>query len=87
MNELYFLVMNIPEETKDAVYHTSNKFDVCEGMSESEMRAYYLGIENTISALKNILEQDKNSIVINNSDIETSEEMDIDELTMLFCED
>lgn len=85
MNELYFLVMNIPEETKDIVYNLSST--ICKEMSELEQQAYYLGIENTISVLKNILEQDKNSIVINNSDIETSEEMDIDELTMLFCED
>lgn len=85
MNELYFLVMNIPDETKDIVYNLSN--NICKEMSELEQQAYYLGIENTISVLKNILEQDKNSIVINNSDIETSEEMDIDELTMLFCED
>lgn len=85
MDELYFLVMNIPEETKDLVYRTSSK--VCDGMSESERQAYYLGIENTISALNSILNPDDGLITVNNPTIEEPEEFDVDGLTMMFCEE
>lgn len=49
MNELYFLGMDIVEEVKNMVEATMLMCTY--GMSESELRAYKLGVQNVMSAL------------------------------------
>ena len=54
MNELYFLGMDIVEETNTLVNTTT--MTCTNGMTENELRAYTMGIKNTISALAGILD-------------------------------
>lgn len=77
MNELYFLGMDIAEETKNLMKITT--IACTDGMTESELKAYKLGVENTISALKTVMEEDEVAVVnINGFEIPT--ELSIDEL-------
>lgn len=78
MNELYFLGMDIVEETRNI-----SKFSeiICtDGMTESELKAYQMGIENTLSALKVSLETECNLVVINIEGLDTPTELTVDEL-------
>ena len=78
MNELYFLGMDIVEETR-----AISKFSeiLCtDGMTESELKAYELGIENTLSALKASLATEGNLVVINIEGLDIPTELTIDEL-------
>lgn len=77
MNELYFLGMDVPEETK---YMIDLATITCtDSMTDSELKAYKMGVENTISALKSILEND-GVPVININGLEAPTELSIDEL-------
>lgn len=78
MNELYFLGMDIVEETR-----TISKFTtiLCtDGMSESELKAYNLGIENALSALKSVIEKENEMMVINIDGFDVPTELTFDEL-------
>lgn len=78
MNELYFLGMDIVEETR-----TISKFStiICtDGMTENELKAYELGIENTLSALKSVIETEGGMTVINIDGLDIPTELTIDEL-------
>ena len=78
MNELYFLGMDIVDETR-----TISKFNtiLCtDGMSESELKAYELGIENALSALKSVLEREGEMIVVDIEGLDVPTELAIDEL-------
>lgn len=78
MNELYFLGMDIVEETR----HIS-KFSeiICtDGMTESELKAYQMGIENTLSALKSIITTDGGMAAVNIDGIDNPTELTVDEL-------
>ena len=79
MNSLYFIGMDIAEETKSIVSSAESK--ITNGMKESELKAYRLGVANTISVLKAILEPSiENEFVLNINGIETPTEFDNDEL-------
>lgn len=78
MHELYFLGMDIVEETRNI-----NKFNtiLCtDGMTESELKAYELGIENTLSTLKSVLERDNNMIIVDIEGLDIPTELTVDEL-------
>lgn len=78
MNELYFLGMDIVEETR----HIS-KFSeiICtDGMTESELKAYQMGIENTLSALKSVIATNGAMSAINIEGLDVPTELTIDEL-------
>jgi hypothetical protein len=78
MNELYFLGMDIVEETRNII-----KFSeiICtDGMTESELKAYQMGIENTLSALKVSLETEDNLVAINIEGLDAPTELTVDEL-------
>lgn len=78
MNELYFLGMDIVEETRNI-----SKFSeiLCtDGMTESELKAYELGIENVLSALKSVVARDGEMTVINIEGLDTPTELTVDEL-------
>ena len=77
MNELYFLGMDVAEETKVLVNFT--EITCTNGMTESELQAYKMGIENTISALKSVL-QDNDALVVNISGMEIPTEISSYEL-------
>ena len=78
MNELYFLGMDIVEETR--VINKFNTILCTDGMTESELKAYELGIENTLSTLKSVLERDNNMIVVDIEGLDIPTELTIDEL-------
>ena len=78
MNELYFLGMDIVEETRNI-----SKFSeiICtDGMTENELKAYELGIENALSALKSVVAMDGEMTVINIEGLDTPTELTVDEL-------
>ena len=77
MNELYFLGMDIVEETKTLVDFTT--ITCTNDMTDNELMAYKLGITNALSALKAVL-QDDNMVVINIDGLEIPTELSIDEL-------
>jgi hypothetical protein len=82
MNELYFLGMDIAKETKSIIDSTAV---VCtNGMTESELKAYTLGITNTISALKAVIGHEDDMAVINIEGIEIPTELSLDELANYF---
>lgn len=78
MNELYFLGMDIVEETR-----TISKFTaiLCtDGMTENELQAYNLGIENALSALKSVIERENEMMVVNIDGLDVPTELTVDEL-------
>ncbi len=77
MNELYFLGMDITEETKALVDFTT--ITCTDGMTENELEAYKLGIKNTLSALKAVLNND-DMPVINICGLDIQTELSIDDL-------
>ena len=77
MNELYFIGMDIVEETKSLVDLTT--ITCTDGMTENELMAYKLGIKNTISALKTVL-TDAEMMAINIQGLDIPTELSIDEV-------
>lgn len=77
MNELYFVGMDIVEETKTLVDFTT--ITCTDGMTDNELRAYKLGVENTISALKAMLSND-GVVAINIPGLDIQTELSIDEV-------
>lgn len=78
MNELYFLGIDIIEETKTIMNLTS---DSCtEGMSESELKAYQLGITNVFSILESVLQSNDEMIIVNMEGLDVATELSIDDL-------
>ena len=78
MNELYFLGIDIIEEAKTIMKLTS---DSCtEGMSESELKAYRLGVNNVFSILESVLQSNDDMLVVNMSGLEVATELSIDDL-------
>jgi hypothetical protein len=78
MNELYFLGMDIAEETKTLVDFIT--ITCTNGMTESELKVYKLGITNTISALKSVIGKENNILVINIEGLEIPTEFSMDEI-------
>ena len=78
MNELYFVGMDIIEETKTLVDFTTS---ICtDGMTESELKAYKMGVANTLSALEATLDAERGVFVVNINGMEMQEEFDIADL-------
>jgi len=81
MNELYFLGMDIVEEVKSMVNVTM--LACTNGMTENELNAYKLGVQNVLSALDTaIYDTDLIAVNINGMDIPT--ELSVDELEEFF---
>ena len=78
-NERLFMAMDIPVEVRNLVSRTL-KNATCEGMNGDEYLAYTMGINNTLSALRSVLEAD-DDIVIHVPNIDVATEFDINELT------
>lgn len=75
MKELYFIGMDVAEETKILTDFTTSICTI--GMTENESKAYNLGVKNTLSALNEILEIKNNEFVVNIPGMEIQEEFDI----------
>lgn len=85
MDELFFVGVDIVEETKTLVDFTT--ITCTNGMTESELSAYKLGIKNTIEALKGVLFVDcANECVVNVSGMDIPTELTIDDLETLFID-
>ena len=78
MNELYFLGTDIFEETRAIIKF--NTILCTDGMTENELKAYNMGIENTLSALKSVLERDSDMMVVDIEGLDIPTELTIDEL-------
>jgi hypothetical protein len=71
MDEKIFVAMDIPRETRKLV----NSVTVTEGMTDSELKAYQMGVYNTLSALEAILDSD--DAVVHVADIDVPTEIDV----------
>lgn len=81
MDELLFNGMDIPNEAEKLLKTVVDQ--ICNGMNESEKKAFNLGVGNTLAILRTLLEMDEEPVVhIPNLDV--IEEMDIAELEKIF---
>ena len=82
MNEVYFLGMDIVEEVKNMIKLSTV---LCtDGMAENELKAYQMGVENTLSALDAVIRE--NDIpVVDMSGMEIPTELSVDELENYYC--
>ena len=71
MDEKMFVAMDIHHETSKLV----NSVTVTEGMTDGELKAYQMGVYNTLNALEAILDSDEMIVHVANIDMPT--EMDI----------
>lgn len=85
MDELFFVGMDIVEETKSVINAAT---PVCtNGMTESEIEAYNLGIKNTLSALKGVIYVDNiNEFALNINGLEIPTEFTADDLMYYLSE-
>ena len=77
LRDLLFTGMDVPNETRKLL----SKFTVTEGMTESELKAYEMGVENTLNATRALLEIDQLVFHISGNDV--IEEFDLDDLIEL----
>lgn len=78
MKELYFVGMDIMEETKVLANFTTS---ICtDGMTDNELKAYKMGVTNTLSALGTTLDSSDGTFVVNINGMEIQEEFDIVDL-------
>ena len=78
MNELYFIGMDIVEESKILLDFEDDI--ITTGMTDDELSAYRMGVKNTLSALKTVLETENKQFVVHIPGIEIQEEFDIMDL-------
>lgn len=74
LRDILLTGMDIPNETRKLL----SEFDVTDGMTESELKAYEMGVENTIRAMQALLDIDQ--IVFHLEDNDCIEEFDLDDL-------
>ena len=78
MNELYFVGVDVAETTRKLMHEDYEV--ITNGMTKTELMAYNLGIENTISALKTIMETaNENEVVIHIDGLEVETEFTTDD--------
>ncbi len=83
MDELFFIGTDILEETKRLSEFAT--ITCTDGMTESELSAYKLGVKNTLSALMAVLDVDgANECVVNISGMEIPTELTIEDLQECF---
>ena len=75
LRDLLFTGMDVTNEARKFL----RNFELTNGMTESELKAYEMGIENALSAAKTLLESDEH-IVFHIKGYEVIEEFDLDEL-------
>ncbi len=78
LTELFVMGGNIPEDVNSIV----NSHDCTNGMTDSEHKAYKMGIENTLGVLKALLEQTP-YVMVHTTNPDYCCELDIDEFVEL----
>ena len=73
--ELLFTGMDVPNETRKLL----TEFDVTNGMTDSELKAYEMGVENALRAARALLEQ-LDQPVFHAAGYDVIEEFDLDDL-------
>ena len=84
MDELLFVGAPIEKATLTILDKVTDQ--VCDGMTDSEKKAYDMGITNTILAMTSLLEcDDEPKLYMPNLEIST--EMTLDEVIEYFCKE
>ena len=84
MDELLFVGVPIEKEILSILDKVTDQ--ICDGMTDSEKRAYDMGITNTILAMTSLLEvDDEPKLYMPNLEIST--EMTLDEVMEHFCKE
>ena len=79
LQDIFFTGMNVPEEAQKLM----NQMPSCtDGMTDSELKAYEMGIKNALWAVKTVLELDEH-IVFHDSELSVMTEFDLDDLIEL----
>lgn len=81
MNELYFLGMDITAEVKELM--RLMEIVGVDGMSESELKAYKLGVDHVMAALKSTLDN-SDTAIIHIDDMEIPTELSVDEVAAYY---
>ena len=81
MDELLFVGVPIRKDTRVILDKVTEQ--VCDGMTDSEKKAYELGVENTFRAIECLLECDAEPKLYM-PDLEISTEMTLDEVKEYF---
>ena len=85
MNELIFIAMDIAAEARHLI--DLNIESITDGMTENELKAYYLGMLNVFEAIKIVTHTEKeNELVLHMSDIEIPTEFDYNDLESYLME-
>ena len=84
MEEILFCAMNIPKEVRNLLNKVIDS--VCTGMTDTEKKAYELGIENTMAVMVAILGSSDEPIVYV-PNLEISEEMTFEEVKEHFSKE
>ena len=83
MHDVMFVGMNIENEVKKLV--NSKEKIITNGMNESELRAYRLGIKNTISAIDTVFNsEDDYTAVVQVKWLDKPEEFTFEDINALF---
>lgn len=75
LSNMLFTGMNVMDETRKLL----SKFNATDGMTDGELKAYEMGVDNALRAAQVLLEQDPH-IVFHLEDHPYMEEFDLDEL-------
>ena len=80
-NDVTFWGMNIPNEVEKVINSANESVDAS-FENEDQKRAYHLGVENTISVLKQLLDEgvSRDNITFYYPNTDTTEEMSVDEI-------
>ena len=74
-----FVGMDVIAQTQGLVYETLTN-GTCEGMDANEYKAYEMGIQNTLSALRAILETDDAAYAVHMNGLDFQMEFDLEDL-------
>ena len=81
MDDIMFVGMNIPKEVEKLI--KGKESIITTGMNDSELKAYQLGITNTISALSSSLNALDSDVVVHVQDVDFITELDYHDLKKL----
>ena len=81
MNELLFNAMDVPHEVRKILDEKAEC--ICQGMTESERKAYDFGVSTVLGLIRCLLELDED-IAVHIPGIDEMEEMTLEELEKRF---
>jgi hypothetical protein len=83
-NAIMFIGMNIPEEIQNLL--NEQEVNITNGMTHSEIKAYKLGIRNTLSTLTSLVNTFDEHVVIHTINTKYHCELDIKDLNEMINE-